>query len=202
MFQVRADVTAVFNWSDPTTLNPAYTGPTASNRYGQYIGNVLFTDNSVSLLINDDEVADANHKARFLFGYNTQMIEMRAYEDSDIIITAPDGMCVHQVTFEGAKADENYMISYDDASSFTDGSWTAGSDAQEAKFLVCATINCTKITVYCTERTGVDDIVAESASPASARWYTIDGRYLSKQPTASGVYVKCIGNTAKTIFIR
>lgn len=197
----KADVTAVFDWSTPTSLTPAYSAPTSSDRYGEYISNIEFSDNGVTFLINDDAVSESSRKARFVYGYLTQTVEMRAYLDSDIIITAPEGMCVHQVIFEGAKVDDNYMLSYDDDSTFVDGNWIAGTDAREAKFYVGATINCTKTTVICTEGSGVGDIIADNAA-ASAEWYTLDGRKLSHNPTLSGVYIKRIGNTAKSILIR
>jgi hypothetical protein len=199
---LHADVTAVFNWSDPSTLNPAYQGPTADNRYGDYISNVVFSDNGVTLQVSDNDVKEGSQKARFLYGYVTQVIEMRAYPNSEIIITAPTDMCVHKVEFEGAKADENYLISESDDSTFANGTWTAGSDSRVAEFYIDATINCTKITVQCIAGTGVDNVVADSADQAAAQWYTIDGKILSKQPTLSGLYIKRIGNTAKTILIR
>jgi hypothetical protein len=197
----RANVTAVYNWSDPSSLTPAYTAPTSTDRYGEYIGNVEFSDNGVILKINDDDVKESSQKARFLYGYNTQTVEMRAYPGSDIIVTAPEGMVVSKVEFEGAKADESYMTPYDESGSFKNGIWTSGNALQEAKFYVDATINCTKITVICSGESGVEN-VSITAPNSSEEWFTLNGERLNQRPTMAGVYVKRINNTTKTVLIR
>jgi hypothetical protein len=192
----------VFDWANPTTLSPSYNGPTSSDRYGEYIGGVTFSDNGVTLIIDDSNVSQASQKARFIYGYNTSSIEMRAYVNSDIIITAPEGYGVTNVDFEGAKADELYMTSYDTESTFANGSWAASIPAQEAKFYVDATINCTKITVTCSESNAVRDIIAGDAETHVEEWYDTLGHKLSTQPTKPGLFILKKNNTAKTILIR
>jgi hypothetical protein len=198
----KASVDAVFNWSTPATLTPSFTASlNSSNRYGDYVSNVTFSDNGVTLVINDDNVTDASQKARFVYNYLTDCIEIRAYANSDITITAPEGYGVSSVTFEGAKADENYLSSTSQGT-FAKGSWTASLSAQAATFHVDATINCTQITVKCTESNGVNDIIADNASSRSVAWFNILGQKLSSQPSRAGVYIYKNGNTAKQILIR
>ena len=192
----------IFKWSDPSSLVPAYPAPTSDNRYGEYIGSVTFTDNGIKLLIDDSDVAQLSQRARFLYGYVTQEVEMRAYPGSDIIITAPEGMTVNRVVFEGAKADGNYLTSYDENSTFQGQEWTTSAPTATARFLVDVTINCTSITVICTDNAGIDDIKADAIPDSGARWFTITGMELSGRPYTPGLYIKHHNNSARRIIIR
>ena len=186
-------VQAVFNWADPQSLHPAFNAPTAENRYGEYISKVTFTADGVSLLIDDDAVKEGSQKARFLYGYNTRTVEMRAYPGSDIIIDAPENMTVARVQFEGAKADADYLTSYDEASTWSGQEWTPSAPAAQAKFYVTTTINCTRIVVVCTEDAGVDAVEADEEAGTEA-WFTLQGVRLEKTPSAPGVYVRLKGS--------
>lgn len=194
-------VRAVFNWADPSSLSPAFPAPNASNRYGEYISKVNFTADGVTLFIDDDAVKESSQKARFLYGYVTQCVEMRAYAGSDIVIEAPENMTVTRVQFEGAKADENYLTSYDAASTWSGQEWTPSTSASAARFYVAATINCTRITVVCTEDAGVEAVEAD-ARAAEETWYNLQGVRLDKMPIAPGVYVRSKGAKACKMIVR
>ena len=194
-------VTAIFNWSDPSTLSPAYPAPTSTNQSGEYIGNVVFSNKGVTVKINDDNVKELSRKARFYFGYLTQCCEMRAYYESDIIVTAPEGMTVSQISFEGAKVGNEYLIPYDEKSSFSGQTWTAGVAAREAKFFVDVNINCTAMMVRCTGEAGVDDITADDTDTES-QWFTLTGIQLNERPTAPGLYIQRKGAKAERVLIR
>lgn len=194
-------VTATFDWSQPSSLTPAYSAPDASNRYGEYIGNVEFSDNGVTCLINDDDVKEGSQKARFLYGYNTQMVEMRAYAQSDIIVTAPEGLVVTRVAFAGAKADGNYMTPYDANSAFTGQEWESSEPGREARFYVEATINCTSMKVVCTEPAGVTDVTVDEAN-APEQWYTLQGQALKGKPVAAGLYIERGGGKVRKVVVK
>ena len=198
--RVTADrVTDVFNWSDPASLSPAYGAPTAADRYGAYISMTVFTaPGGTTCQIDDSQVAEGSQKARFLYGYNTGVVEMRAYANSDIIVTAPQGMAVESVAFAGAKADGYYMTPYDEHSSFDGQTWATTQPAAQARFYVEATINCTSMTVTCVRTAAVSDITADTAD-APARWYTLQGVALPDRPTAPGLYIRRTGNASKII---
>lgn len=160
----KAQTNALFNWSDPATLTPAYPAPNADNRYGEYISNVDFTNNGVTFTVKDDDVKEQSQRARFLYGYNTQTVEMRAYLNSNIVITAPEGYVITGIRFEGAKVDENYLEPYTDESSFKDGVYSPTVPETTTTFYVAATINCTATHVTITKDAGVDMIVNDNTA--------------------------------------
>lgn len=47
----------------------------------------------------------------------------------------------------------------------------------------------------------IDTVISENSSAAPVEWYSIDGRRLSTEPTASGMYVRRRGNSSEKIFI-
>lgn len=194
-------VIGTFNWADPASLSPAFPAPDASNRYGEYISNVTFFSNGVTLTVDDSYVAQQSQRARFLYGYNTQEVEMRAYMNSDIIINAPENMYVTRVSFAGAKADGYYMTSYDEASSFDGQEWSTTEPQPEARFYVEATINCTKITAICSDMASVNDIVTDDDGTAP-QWFTISGVSLNGTPTQPGLYICRKNGVAERVLIR
>lgn len=169
-----AQTTVTFDWSKPGSLKPAYPAPDADNRYGEYISNVDFTAGGVTFTVKDDAVKEQSQRARFLFGYNTQMVEMRAYLNSDIVITAPDNMVITAVKFEGAKVDENYLEPYDEEATFKNGSFTPSTPTGEVKFYVAATINCTATYVTISENAAVTDLQA-CEQTAGLEYYNLQG---------------------------
>ena len=195
-------VRGFFNWSDPGSLSPAFPAPNADNRYGEYISNVTFSDNGVTVMVNEDDVKEKSQCARFLYGYLTQAVEMRAYHNSDIIITAPEGMVVKRVQFTGAKADANYLTPYDENSAFNGQEWSTEQPGREVKFYVEATINCNSITVICTEAAGVEDIVADADAEAATVWYTLSGIAMNEKPSTPGVYVRRQGAKVSKVVIK
>lgn len=194
-----AQTTAVFDWSNPAGLTPAYSAPTAENRYGEYIGGVEFTSAGVSLVIDDEDVAQQSQKARFLYGYLTQVVEMRAYPGSCISITAPEGRHVARIEFAGAKADESYMQTPE--GKLQNGVWTpAETRPNPVIFTIDATINCTKITVVTEDTQGVDDIIADTDT--DEQWYTVGGVGLYGKPAAAGLYVQRMAGRSKLVIIK
>jgi hypothetical protein len=199
-----ADETAVFNWASPSSLAPTYAAPTSANRTGDYIGNVVFRSNGVELVICDNDVPDAADKARLVYNNYTAAPELRSNLYSYILITAPEGMDVSQVLFEGAKVGDSYLRSTLVDSSFKNGTWTAGSAASStAQFDVISTINCSKITVICTQHSGVTDITTDNdANISPTAWFMLNGAKLTQRPLAPGVYVQQQGKSFKKIFVR
>lgn len=184
---VSAQVTAVFNWEKPSTLTPAYSAPTSSAPSGEYISNVTFTNNGVSFKIIDDDVKELSRRARFYFGYNTQTVEMRAYLDSEIVVTAPDGMAIESVEWQGAKVGSDYLTAL--YGTWNGTSWHTDNKTNEPgtmSFYVDATINCTSVTVRCTPLAGVEDIAADAAR---CTWYTMQGTQLDDEPSTHGIYI-------------
>ena len=180
--------TSVFDWSNPGLLTPAYPAPTAGNRYGEYISNVTFTAGDATLTIDDSSVKEQSQRARFLFGYVTQTVEMRAYATSVITIEVPESQAIKSIAFEGAKVSDEYISYGGTDGTFSGTAWTAtdGVDVCKVDLDILATINCTRTTVTATTA-GVDGITTDADSTTT--WYTIDGLQLSAEPTAPGLYI-------------
>lgn len=193
-------VSGVFNWSDPQSLTPAFNAPTSDNRYGEYISNVTFSDNGVTLVVNDDDVKEQSRRARFLYGYQTRVVEMRAYLDSDIVITAPEGMYVKRIKFEGGKASGDQLVPYDENSAFVGQEWSTENPQPSTKFYVAETINCTSITVVCTDVAGVESVVSDAAA-GNEQWCTMSGVVLDSKPTQPGLYICRNGHKVSKVLI-
>lgn len=203
--QENTTATASFRWSQPATLTPAFAAPDADNRYGEYISKVSFTAGEVSLTVDDDDVKESSQKARFLFGYNTREVEMRAYPGSYVKITVPEGRRIVLVSFDGAKVGTSYM-SVDwpkTGAGLVDGTtatWRFDGDNREVIFYIDVTINCTLTTVTSDKTTGVPDIVTGRAE--DAEWFTLGGIVLPEKPTLPGVYLRRNGSTVSRILVR
>lgn len=179
--------TAVFDWSNPTGLTPAFNAPTSQNRYGEYLDAAVFTDNDVTFTVDDSMVKELSQKARFLYGYVTQTVEMRAYANSIITVTCPQGMEIASIAFKGAKADENYLSYTGSYGSMSGNVWTATAPVSLVTLDVDATINCTRTTVTFAAA-GVEDIMADDGH-IPAVWYTPGGMKLSGAPHTPGLYI-------------
>ena len=196
----QESVTGIFNWYDPESLTPAYSAPTDADRYGEYVGNVDFTDNGVTVRIYDDNVSQQSQKARFLYGYLTQTVELRVYGDSEILVTAPEGYVVQRVAFEGAEVDGYYLVAEDPQSTFDGQTWTAATAGREASFIVDARrTSITSMTVTCQQAAGVADLTADDNEPAI--WYTLTGLRLQGQPTVPGMYICRRGDLTRTVAV-
>lgn len=181
--------TAVFDWSAPGSLTPSYPAPTADSRYGEYISNVTFTANDVTLKIDDSSVKELSQRARFLYGYVTQTVEMRAYASSVITIEVSQDKAITSILFEGAKVGDDYLSYTGTDGAFSGTQWTAapGTSVCKVDLDVLATINCTRTTVNFATA-GVDDISVDGDDAAS-QWYTLSGMALQAEPQAPGLYI-------------
>lgn len=185
-----------FNWASPGSLSPAYPAPTADNRYGEYISNVTFTAGPVQFTIDDNAVKEQSQRARFLYGYLTGTVEMRAYPNSVLTIEVPQDAVIESIIFEGAKADDNYM-SYEGAYGTLEGNtWTAAPGAHVHTVLIDidTTINCTRTTVN-TAVAAVTDVTAD-ADGNPGTWYTLQGVPLQAEPLTPGLYIFRQGSRA------
>lgn len=195
---------ATFNWAQPSTLSPAFPAPTSDNRYGDYISNVEFKTDWCTLCIDDSSVAQLSQRARFLYGYLTNIVEMRAYANSLIKITPTDtDYEITNVVFAGAKVSEYYIHPDADESlwatttSGEETAWQIGEGLRDSVdgsvfFAVDATINCTSTVVVLSKKAGVADITIDSED-SEVVWFTLQGVQLPQTPTQPGLYIKHAG---------
>lgn len=191
-----------FNWSQPATLTPAYPAPTADNRYGEYISNVTFTSGPVEFTVDDSSVKEQSQRARFLYGYNTQTVEMRAYVNSVLQIEVPESESIVSITFEGAKVTDTQLSYAGTYGTFKGSTWTVnpGESVHQVEFDVNATINCTGTTVTLATA-GVDTVLADPTAGTSV-WYTLQGTRLAAEPAAPGLYIVRNGANTTKIYLR
>lgn len=184
-------VTANFNWSSPGSLSPAFSSPDETNRAGEYVGNVTFTDNGITFLVSDEDVKEKSRSARFYFGFNTQTCELRVYAESEIIITAPENMTVTSVTFSGPEADSERFFAYNEGS-WNNYTFELQGDATQnnvVKFYTESRIEITNTIVTCTPLNAVTDITAD-IDTTPAKYYDLSGRSVSVDNLTPGLYVK------------
>ncbi len=147
-----------------------------------------FSNSGVSVFVDDSQVSELSRKARLYYGYTTAAVELRFYANSDLVITAPEGMVVESVSFTGPEADGYYLSSYDESSKWSGATWIAGTLAQEVKFYCATRCEISTTTVICKESSGVGDIVVDE-SDAQELWYDLGGRCLIDRPTSPGIYL-------------
>lgn len=183
-----------FNWADPGSLTPSFGAPNSSNRYGEYISNVTFHSGPVSLLVNDDDVLQGSQKARFLYGYMTQTVEMRAYANSVLEFSVSQDSVITEIKFVQSVADD-VPLDFGGTNGTLDGNtWTAsnGEQVHRVIFDVIATTNLTNTVVTVEAADGgldaVGDIVIDG--DASEEWYTLQGIRLSRRPTVAGLFIR------------
>lgn len=201
--KAESQTVSTFDWSDPGTLTPQFSAPTSSNRYGEYIGDVVFTGEHATLVVVDSLIKEQSQQARFLYGYNTGMVEMRAYPGSFITIKATDDdHYITQVEFQGAKVGIDYLDEVNNQGSWSRGTWTAGDErCSSVTFGVYVTINCTATIVYSSAGLGVPALSSDdSDTESAAEYYTLTGQRVTA-PVKGNLYLRCSGaNVSKVLY--
>ena len=183
---LRAEsLTAVFNWANPAALIPAFEVP-GPGSLGVYLDGKTITANGVKFFVDDSEVKELSRKARFYYGYLTNAVELRIYSNSDIIITAPDGMVVDAVSFTGPEADSDFITPYGEG--YWDGTtWIPSATGNEIRFYSEGRCELSTTTVLCKTDASVGSIEADATAPE--QWYDLSGRILPTRPSAPGIYL-------------
>lgn len=190
IFTINAQtIKATFDWSNPTTLSPSYPSPTETKRSGEYVGNVKFTNNGVTMVVSDEEIKEKSQSARFYFGYNTGVCELRVYTNSDIIITAPTGMSITSIDFMGPEVGEYYLEPY------CTGSWNGmiftpddENIHNEVKFYAPSRVEITNTVVTCSRVNAVTDI-HDDVDDAQPVYYDLQGRPVDGNNITKGLYI-------------
>ena len=201
-----------FNWANPASLTPSYPVPDMNNRYGEYISNEEFTIGPLSLVVNDDDVAQQSQKARFLYGYMSQTVEMRAYYQSVITISASGNETISAVTWTDVDPVAEKLEYIGSQGTFKNNRWTVSDDylgqVTEVKFFVWATLNCTNTAVTTVKEIGspdddqssVSDIADNANTPT--QWFTLQGMPINGCPDTPGIYIRRQDNHTSKIIIK
>lgn len=191
---------AKFIWSEPQSLSPSFPAPTMANRSGEYVSNSTFVDGNASFMVYDQGVKEQSQRARFVYGYNTQQVELRIYVNSEIVITAAEGFVVTSVQFEGPEVGGEYLASYHENDSWQGSTWVAPSESNlnQVTMLALSRVEITSTVVTMMPTAGVADIIVDNEL-MPVTWYTISGCRLPAEPVAPGVYLQCQGSNIKKV---
>ena len=202
-FGSQAQLSATFNWADPASLTPAYSAPTSANRYGEYVSMKTFTDTNsgTTVFIDDSGVDQQSQKARFLYGYLSNAVELRVYPQSQMVFTVPDGQYISKIEFQGPKVGQEYLDEENGLGSWNMGTWTTGEKHERSvTFDVSVTINCTATIVSAQKGLGVSDITTDSSTEAA--YYTLHGVAVDPQALNPGLYIVRRGTETGKVLVR
>ena len=195
----QADVTVVFDWTDPSSLTPAFEVP-GPGSLGVYLDGKTITDDGVEFFVDDTEVKEKSRKARFYYGYLTNAVELRVYSNSDIIITAPEGMEVVSVGFTGPEADSEYLTPYAEGA-WSGDTWVVAEPARQVRFYSEGRCELSTTTVVCKDVSAVRNLIADELDGVEA-WYDLSGRALDSRPTVPGIYLLRRASSVTKYYIR
>ena len=197
---------AMFNFTDPSTLNPAYseadTEADNTNKKIDLQNGVYFTSEAITL----SGVASGNLSRMYLQTKNNDW-SFRFYKNSVLTVAADNGYRLVKIEFEPQTS--NYATALTNCE-FTDGTladnvWTANSENVSSMTIsnpasVGATIGLKTMKVTFEKSTqGVADI--ELGEEAPAEYYNLQGVRMNGELTP-GLYIRRQGNKATKVIVK
>lgn len=206
--KVAGSETATFNFTDFTTLTPAY-DPTdfeametdMSNHYYNVDG-VNFTNNNVSLVAQRFDEG-SNTTASRLYVRASDM-QLRIYKGSELIITSPDKSKLLKITIDHMSTDLIPLLD-GEVGNYADGIWTADSrDTRSVMFLIPSdgkNVQINKVTVsYLPESSAIEEITSDSDAPVE--YFNLQGIRVAADNLTPGIYVRRQGSEVTKILIK
>lgn len=185
---------AVFDFSQPGTLDPAQDTPTADNATGATISEIVFRNNGTSVIF-----AGGSTACRLYYGYQTG-VEARLYKTGTITITAPADKTIKSVEFAGAGLG-NLCINGEAA--LTNNMWTSAEGVASVEFTATADMETAngrvdvKVIAVTYDTAGVTDVTVDANAPVE--YYNLQG--VRVENPESGLYIRRQGGKAtKVIF--
>lgn len=183
---------ATFNFTDPSSLNPAQEEPA----FGQ----------SAFVVLNDVELTAGNASISFSKGSagtdcriwaGTKAYDLRTYNGSTMTISVENGTLT-SIVFEGEKIDNTYMSA--DNGEFSSKTWTATEETSSVVFSVSKTTNINTITVtYEYDSTSaIEDIVVESDE--AVEYFNLQGVKVANPE--NGLYIRKQGGKATKVLVK
>lgn len=192
---------AMFNFADPTTLEPAYKPEGTEQSYlVAEVPGVTFSNNGISVV-----TVDGSSTARlWKCGTQGHAVEYRVYNGATTTISAQEGLLIKSVEFTGAQltAIQNNGVALDNATAAT---WTSAEGVKSVKF-DCVTNGSYKRADIATVKVtfekateGVADIEFEENAPAE--YYNLQGVRMNGELTP-GLYIRRQGNKATKVIVK
>lgn len=178
---------ATFNFTAPSSLNPAQEEPALGNSLAVVVNDVVFTAGEISLSFAKNE---ATTDCRIWAGQNAY--DLRTYSTSTMTI-AGTNVKIKSIEFTGSKISaDSYMTA--DSGTFTDKVWSG--DASTVVFTTVKTTNINTITVtYEKISDGVENIEVDENAPVE--YYNLQGVKVANPE--SGLYIRVQGNKATKV---
>lgn len=190
---------AMFNFAEPTTLEPAYKPEGTEQSYlVAEVPGVTFTNNGISVVSTDGSSTARLWKC----GTNGHGVEYRVYAGATTTISAQEGLLIKSVEFTGAQLT---TLCYNSTAleGATSTSWTSEEGVKSVEFK-CVTNGSYKradiATIKVTFEKASDSIAdVELDENAPAEYYNLQGVRMNGELTP-GLYIRRQGNkTAKVI---
>ncbi len=178
---------ATFNFTAPSSLNPAQEEPALGNSLAVVVNDVVFTAGEISLSFAKNE---ATTDCRIWAG--SSAYDLRTYSTSTMTI-AGTNVKIKSIEFTGSKISaDSYMTA--DSGTFTDKVWSG--DASTVVFTTVKTTNINTITVtYEKISDGVENIEVDENAPVE--YYNLQGVKVANPE--SGLYIRVQGNKATKV---
>ncbi len=210
-------VALVFNFEDPSTLNPSYSKDVPADVAGVAnfpgMADDTFNDktNGYFYVVTDTELKSGSvtlttnkgtTDARLYYSISAQKWGYRAYKKSTMKISVPTGFAITGLHFEGNKVTNEICDKVEYAGTKGDATWTApeGEPISTLEFSNSAgTATFNKMTVYVVDMSGVEGVVAENAD-AEVEYFNLQG--VKVVNPENGLYIRRQGGKVEKVVIR
>ena len=193
---------ATYNFTDITSLNPAY-DPEEATADGT-TGNVMFKTNDVVFKAGPVTlVGEGTGNNRLYYSSSAKAWSYRIYRNTTVTIAATGEITLNAVVFETATS--NYATALGNAN-FSVGTYEKSSKTlsrpEGTKSVVItpsATTGFNAINVYYNDPSGVNDIVAEDSN-APVEYYNLQGVRVANPE--NGLYIRVQGKKATKVLVK
>ena len=207
--------TAIFDFTQPGTLQPAFSAPTfdpsvsnPAQNLRVYVDEAQFYNNYTLIKFNSRE--DAIYSNRTQLWNVTEGVQLRTYNGSTITVTVAENLTIEHIEFTSA-TDKSYLanIAYKGtlgSYSTSTGIWSRGAvnalaaeDRESVTFNISATtrLNAIKVTTAGTP-TGVEDVTVDENAPVE--YYNLQGVRVANPE--NGIYIRRQGSKVSKVLVK
>lgn len=193
---------ATFNFTIPSSLDPAQQTPGDGQDGAVNISGVEFIDTDVTLVFNGGSTVTRLYKH-----YTTGIIEARLYKTGTVTITAPAGKLIKTVNLYGTNLTALSYTEGETLTPLTGDSWTNEAGVQTAVFTAVekqsgdsdnGRVDFQGIGVVLIDGTGVANITVDANAPAE--YFNLQGVRVANPE--NGLYIRRQGNTVTKVLVK
>ncbi|MGN0218945.1 MAG: chitobiase/beta-hexosaminidase C-terminal domain-containing protein [Muribaculaceae bacterium] len=214
--EAPANPTATFDFTQPSTLQPALIPPTTTSPTDEervQLDKYVFYNNYALVKFTSPDGAKGTNWSQLWNGSDGPQV--RAYKGSTITITVAESLTIEKIEFVGAVSSANLKnISYTGSLgsysySGTTGTWTRGGgvkafaetigERESVSFNVNEGIRLNQISVTTTGKpTGVEDVTVDENAPVE--YYNLQG--VRVENPENGIYIRRQGSKVSKVLVR